>query len=181
MKTILVGGGCRSGKSRFAMEMALSLAENPYYIATAQAHDDEMGKRIQKHQDDRSTRFITIEEHLDLVAVMAAMPPAKVVCIDCLTLWISNLLMAQHRESDIISLFEQTLATAKEKNLTSIWVSNEVGLGIMPINALARQFGDISGRCHQILATKAQQVYFTVFGQPLQIKPELKAISTESL
>ena len=179
MKTVLIAGGCRSGKSQFAMEMALALAENPYYIATAQAHDGEMDSRIQKHRDDRSARFITIEESTDLVAACNKIPPGSVVCIDCLTLWISNLLMQQQQESDIISLLDQTMEIMRKKDVTAIWVSNEVGLGVMPVNALARQFGDISGRCHQILASKAEEVYLTLFGQRLQIKPEMKAMGQQ--
>jgi adenosylcobinamide kinase/adenosylcobinamide-phosphate guanylyltransferase len=152
-------GGARSGKSRHAESL---FAPGPRaYIATAQAFDDEMRARIATHRADRANDgWTTIEEPLDLVAALAVDQP---VLVDCLTLWVSNLLLA---DLPIPSL-DAALAARTQK---TVLVSNEVGLGIVPDNALARRFRDDAGRLHQHLAALADTVTFVVAGIPMKVK-----------
>jgi adenosylcobinamide kinase / adenosylcobinamide-phosphate guanylyltransferase len=164
---ILVGGGARSGKSRYALERALSIDGRRVFVATAEALDDEMTARIQRHQADRGENFTTIEEPLDLARIVAD-PTFDAMVVDCLTLWLSNLMFGNKncdREIEaLISASQATLATV-------IFVTNEVGSGIVPTDsALSRDFRDRAGILNQRVAAIAQEVYFMVFGQPLRVK-----------
>lgn len=160
----LVLGGARSGKSRHAESLFQppSAAMGPRtYIATAQAFDDEMRARIATHRADRADDgWTTIEEPLDLAAALGVDQP---VLVDCLTLWLSNLLLA---DLPVPSL-DTVLAARRHP---TVLVSNEVGLGIVPDNALARRFRDEAGRLHQRLATLADTVTFVVAGIPMRVK-----------
>jgi adenosylcobinamide kinase / adenosylcobinamide-phosphate guanylyltransferase len=157
----LVTGGARSGKSSFA----LARAQGGVYIATAEAGDDEMRDRIARHRRERGDTWRTIEAPIDPAAVF---PREGVVVLDCLTLWISNLMLAG-REDDAIAVAATDLA-AKATACTSFVVTNEVGLGIVPEHPLARRFRDLAGRVNQIFATQAAEVWLLVCGQPLRIK-----------
>jgi adenosylcobinamide kinase/adenosylcobinamide-phosphate guanylyltransferase len=163
---ILVGGGARSGKSRYALERALSIDGRRAFVATAEALDDEMTARIQRHKADRGERFTTIEEPLDLARAIA--DPFDAMVVDCLTLWLSNLMFANKncdREIDAL------IAAAEAARGTVIFVTNEVGSGIVPTDgALSRDFRDRAGILNQRVAAIAQEVYFMVFGQPLRVK-----------
>ena len=166
--SLFVLGGARSGKSRYAQSRAEAAPGDPVFIATAEAFDDEMRERIARHRADRDTRWRTVEAPHALPAAIDALNDAKsVVLVDCLTLWVSNLLLANAdipaagRElCDAIARFEGAL----------ILVANEVGLGIVPDNALARRFRDEAGRLHQNLAAQAGRVVFMVAGLPMQVK-----------
>lgn len=164
---MLVGGGARSGKSRYALEKALAIEGRRAFVATAEALDDEMAARIRRHQAERGDRFTTVEEPLELARTIADAKFDAMV-VDCLTLWLSNLMFAGrncNREIDALA------AAAQSARATVIFVTNEVGSGIVPAdNALSREFRDRAGVLNQRIAAIAQEVYYMVFGQPLRIK-----------
>jgi adenosylcobinamide kinase/adenosylcobinamide-phosphate guanylyltransferase len=170
----LVIGAARSGKSRFAQ--SLCSAPRVAFIATARAEDDEMRSRIARHRQDRPRHWFTIEEPLDLAAALGqAAPRAEIVLIDCLTLWLGNL-MWDRRDCSI----EQIEACAQSQidrlaDFSSqrdvIVVSNEVGAGIVPENEVARRFRDLQGFVNQRCAARADRVFLTVAGIPVPIKP----------
>jgi adenosylcobinamide kinase/adenosylcobinamide-phosphate guanylyltransferase len=162
---ILIGGGARSGKSRYALQKALAIEGRRVFVATAEPLDDEMTSRIARHKADRGAEFETIEEPLDLASVIAGAFDAMVV--DCLTLWLSNLMFAG-KDCDLE--MEALIAAAQAARGTVIFVTNEVGSGIVPDNALAREFRDRAGTLNQRIAAIAQEVYFMAFGQPLRVK-----------
>ena len=165
MNVTLILGGARSGKSRFAESLCKALRT---YIATAQAFDDEMTQRIAKHRDDRGPEWNTIEAPLDLVG---AVKSAKGdVMVDCLTLWLTNLVMKEENvEAEISALIEALKHTTNKL----IIVSNELGLGIVPEHGLSRRFRDQHGVMNQHLAAVAQCVVFMVAGIPQVIKGRL--------
>ena len=166
---IFICGGARSGKTSLAERLALKLGERPAYLATAETRDAEMAKRVAAHRAARSGRFATIEEPLDLVgALTLAAKSHDIVLVDCLTLWLSNLMEAGR---DIDSEIGTLVATAEALDAARlVFVSNEVGLGIVPDNALARRFRDHAGRVNQAAAALSTHAYFTVAGLPLVLK-----------
>ncbi|RJG56192.1 bifunctional adenosylcobinamide kinase/adenosylcobinamide-phosphate guanylyltransferase [Sphingobium terrigena] len=167
-KSLLVLGGARSGKSRFAQAQAESRSGNLVYIATAQALDDEMTQRIARHQDDRGARWRTVDAPLDLAAAIAAESRAdRVLLIDCLTLWASNLLFAERDLAPAIETVTNAITLAAGP---LIFVSNEVGLGIVPDNAMARRFRDMAGEINQAVAAAVDQAVFIAAGLPLRLK-----------
>ena len=166
MAVILVGGGARSGKSRYALQKALAIEGRRVFVATAEALDDEMALRIARHQADRGAEFETIEEPLGLGRVIAETKFDAMV-VDCLTLWLSNIMFA-NRDCDLE--IESLVAAAQAARSTVILVTNEVGSGIVPDNALAREFRDRAGILNQRIAAIADEVYFMAFGQPLRVK-----------
>lgn len=166
---ILVLGGARSGKTGFAERLAMRAGSKPAYLATAQALDAEMRDRVQSHKEQRQGRFATIEEPLELAAaIRTAARSHDVILVDCLTLWITNLIVANR---DVAAAVEELLVTlADVKSTRVILVSNEVGLGIVPDNAMARMFRDLAGSAHQRLADICDDVYFVVAGLPMVLK-----------
>jgi adenosylcobinamide kinase/adenosylcobinamide-phosphate guanylyltransferase len=166
MAVILIGGGARSGKSRSALEKARAIEGSRAFVATAQPFDEEMATRIDRHRAERGEEFTTIEEPLDLARAIAD-ARFDVILVDCLTLWLSNIMFA-NRDSDAEtgSLVNAAQAAAG----TVIFVTNEVGSGIVPDNALAREFRDRAGILNQRIANAAQEVYWMVFGQALRVK-----------
>lgn len=169
MGIILVGGGSRSGKSSFALKMATERGERRGFVATAQAFDEEMRERIDRHRSERDDRFTTIEEPLDLTGVIGR-EGFDVLLVDCLTLWVSNLMMREEAEGSIGESMDALVRTAEESEKLCIFVTNEVGCGIVPANALARRFRDLAGRLNQQMANAAQEVYLLYFGIPMRIK-----------
>ena len=168
---ILVLGGARSGKTALAERIATKTSTAPAYLATAEALDDEMMERVSAHQKSREGRFTTIEEPLELPqALFAAAQTHDVILVDCLTLWITNLLSMERDVADEIDMLVETLEGIKTTRI--ILVSNEVGLGIVPDNALARTFRDLTGAAHQELAGICEHVYFVVAGLPMVVKGE---------
>ena len=164
MAIVLVGGGARSGKSRWALERARKRGGRLVYIATAEALDEEMSERIARHRAERESAFQTIEEPRDLARALRSAEGDAIV-VDCLTLWLSNVRL------DVEEKLEDTIAEAKEKNVSDvIFVTNEVGCGIVPDNALAREFRDRAGIMNQRFADAADEVYWMVFGQALRVK-----------
>ncbi len=166
---VLVLGGARSGKTGFAERLALRAGKRPAYLATAEALDPEMRDRVESHQRGRAGRFTTIEEPLALSgALIGAAATHDVILVDCLTLWISNLLGAGE---DVALAVEGLSATvARIEHAKIILVSNEVGLGIVPDNPLARMFRDLAGSTHQRLAEICDEAYFVVAGLPITLK-----------
>ncbi len=165
----LILGGARSGKSRHAEALVESQSGRCRYIATAEARDAEMAERIAHHQLRRGPRWQTTEAPLDLVgALRRTAGPEGAVLVDCLTLWLSNLMGAG---ADIAAETGALVAALPALDGPVVFVSNEVGLGIVPDNALARRFRDDAGHLHQAVAAAADRVVFMVAGCPLQIKP----------
>ena len=164
----LVIGGARSGKTAFALERAESSGLAPVMVATAEAHDDEMRARIAAHRAERDGRWTTVEETCDLVGVLARDAAAgRILVVDCLTLWLSNLMFAERDvEAEIERLAEALGALAGPVVL----VTNEVGLGIVPDNGLARRFRDLQGRLNRRVAAVAGRVTFVAAGLPLVLK-----------
>ena len=165
-KVILVTGGCRSGKSQFAEHLALSASEIRRYIATCPVCDGEMAERVRRHRERRSADgWVTIEEPLHLTEALKQCPPGSAVLVDCLTLWISNWMFEAEKQGkclDEAATEQECLRlqqTLKAMPATVVFVQNEVGMGVVPENALARRFRDCSGRCGQIVAGFADEVY----------------------
>jgi adenosylcobinamide kinase / adenosylcobinamide-phosphate guanylyltransferase len=166
----LVLGGARSGKSRFAERLARSTQNPRRYIATAEAWDDEMRDRIAAHRQDRGDDWATAEAPLDLCAALDAAGSAEVVLVDCATLWLTNHLLAGHDLDQESTLLLTTLSRCPAPVIV---VSNEVGWGIVPENALARAFRDAQGRLNQRLAAQAGMVVAVMAGLPMVIKGTL--------
>jgi adenosylcobinamide kinase/adenosylcobinamide-phosphate guanylyltransferase len=161
---VLVGGGARSGKSRFALERARREGSRLVFLATAEAGDEEMARRIEKHRAHRGPDFMTVEAPIELAAAIRA-ADANAIVVDCLTLWLANVL-----DRDIGAATRDLEDAARSSPACVILVTNEVGCGIVPDNALAREFRDCAGVLNQRMAEAAAEVYWMVFGQPLRIK-----------
>jgi len=172
-KTTLVIGGCRSGKSKIAIDLAEKYASDKkkIFIATCIPMDTEMENRVKKHQEERDNLWQTIETPVYLAkAVTENAPHADVIVIDCITLWINNLLM-ETQDNEIIADHVQGLACALDNTVCPvIMVSNEVGAGIVPENKLARMFRDYAGFANQHLAKHVKKVIWMVAGIPVTIK-----------
>ncbi|MEO0810699.1 MAG: bifunctional adenosylcobinamide kinase/adenosylcobinamide-phosphate guanylyltransferase [Pseudomonadota bacterium] len=167
-RTFLVLGGARSGKTRHAMALA---AQHPHrtYIATAEAHDEEMRERIRNHQAERDHSWSTVEAPLYLAEVIASLQDGSTaIMVDCLTLWLSNLFGAA---ADLEKETDKLLAIIVSSKNRLVLVSNEVGLGIVPANALARRFRDAQGRFNQQVAAVVDHVDFVAAGLPFNLKP----------
>lgn len=181
-RVILITGGSRSGKSGYAQAMAESLPGPRVFVATCPVVDEEMRQRILKHQRARSAgQWQTIEEPLDLVRVIRDTAATPVVLVDCLTLWINNLMYdaEQHSrppvaEEQVADLCGEVLAACAAREGTILFVTNEVGLGIVPENHLARRYRDLVGRCNQALAAGADVVTLVTCGIPLHLKGAIK-------
>lgn len=166
--SLLVLGGARSGKSRYAQQRAEALAGEPVFVATAQALDDEMAARIARHRADRGARWRTIEAPVEVAAVVEAEARAeRVLLVDCLTLWASNLMLADRDHREHARRLARAVGHAAGP---VILVANETGLGIVPENALARRFRDVAGEINQIVAASADEAVFMVSGLPLTLK-----------
>lgn len=164
----LILGGARSGKSRFAEEQAQATRGRRIYIATAEALDDEMTQRIAHHRQQRGDDWELVECPLALAdAITANAAPDVVILVDCLTLWLSNLMMA---EADITDECTQLACAVSAAPGTVLLVSNEVGQGIVPDNALARRFRDDAGRLNQAIARAVDTVWFVTAGIPTRLK-----------
>jgi adenosylcobinamide kinase / adenosylcobinamide-phosphate guanylyltransferase len=166
-KLTLVIGGARSGKSRYAERLIESEPAPWIYLATAEARDGEMERRIAEHRARRDQHWQTIEAPHDLAGALSALPPRSAVLIDCLTFWLSNRLLADADiDREIVGL-ERALAS---HDGVVVAVSNDVGSGIVPDNALARRFRDLQGVLNQRIAAKASRVVLMVAGLPLAVK-----------
>lgn len=176
-KLILVTGGTRSGKSEFAQSLAESMAGPRYFVATCPKVDPEMDERISKHQQARAAgEWRTIEEEVDLSSIFSRLEDAHVCLIDCLTLWVNNLLFREERSGRVLTeemmreYCEEFINKTKSYSGTTICVTNEVGMGIVPENTSARLYRDLVGCCNQIVARAAGEVVLVSCGIPLVLK-----------
>lgn len=166
----LITGGARSGKSNHSLELASSY-KNKVFIATARVMDGEMEDRISKHKKERGNAFTTIEEPLDLAASLKNLPEeTDLALIDCTTVWIGNLMFERENEEEPFIEINEFIEALISAPCDVIIVSNEVGMGIVPDNAMARKFRDIAGRLNQDIAKIAAKVILTVAGMPVQLK-----------
>ncbi len=174
----LITGGCRSGKSDFGQQMVEQIESARLFIATSPCFDEEMRERISFHCRAREDKgWQTVEEKLYLARVILEADEKTTILLDCLTLWISNLLLAANPEKDellseenIIELAGQLLAACNQRSGSIFMVTNEVGQGIVPDNPLARRYRDLAGRCNQVIAGGADRVFLVSCGIPVQIK-----------
>lgn len=168
-RRVLVLGGARSGKSRTAQQLAESASSERIYIATAQAFDDEMRERIARHRTERDESWRTVDAPLELPqAVQAQTAPRKSVLVDCLTLWLSNIVLA---ERDPTPETDRLIQAVRQAQGPLILVSNEVGHGIVPSTPLGRMFRDEQGRLNQRIAEACDAVVFVAAGCPILLKP----------
>lgn len=166
-KIILITGGQRSGKSEKAEALALSLSTNPVYLATAHVWDDEFRERVRRHQERRGPEWTNIEEELYLSRHDLT---GRVVVIDCVTLWLTNWLMANDNVDAILTEAKCEFDAFTQHDATYIFVTNEIGLGGVSDNALQRKFTDLQGRMNQYIAEKADEVILMVSGIEMKIK-----------
>lgn len=173
---IFITGGARSGKSSFAEGRAREFGAPLGYLATAQTLDGEMTERVRRHRERRGTEWHTIEEPLHLPQELARCDGRYgVILVDCVTLWLSNLLFSYENEAEdaetlIHGNLQRLKQTVRDMTTPVILVSNEVGMGIVPENRLARQFRDIAGMANQTLAAAADEVHAVISGIPLRLK-----------
>jgi len=169
---MLVTGGCRSGKSRFALKTAEQVADdNRLFIATSQPLDDEMKERVKRHRQERGPDWQTVESPVQLPeAVTGNHDSAQVILIDCITMWISNLLLDESSSPKISEYMENLKEALIGARCPILLVTNEVGMGIVPENRLAREFRDLVGSANQTLAGLADQVVLVVSGISLWVK-----------
>lgn len=184
-RIVLVTGGARSGKSNFAETLVKGLSEEVTYIATAIPFDDEMKERIAKHQSDRPAYWKTLEAYSNLDGQIAAIESSSAVALlDCVTVMAANLMFEKRMdgyeglsradraelEAYVTGAFEALVEEVFKSRLTLVCVTNEIGMGIVPDNAMTRLYRDIAGRVNQYLASKADEVHFVVSGIPMRIK-----------
>lgn len=176
-KLILVTGGARSGKSTYALERAEEISHDRSFLATCPVLDGEMRQRIEKHRREREGRgWRCCEEEIAIAARIAEIATAGVILVDCLTLWINNLLFAAEQAGEVFAETElrndvdRLLRAAGTYSGTVILVTNEVGMGIVPDNALARHYRDLVGTCNRLIAAAADEVVLVSCGLPLFLK-----------
>jgi adenosylcobinamide kinase/adenosylcobinamide-phosphate guanylyltransferase len=170
-RIVLVGGGVRSGKSAFALELAHRLGKRRAFIATATAFDDEMKSRIERHRHERRDEFTTVEEPLDLAGALDTVVAHDVVVIDCLTLWLSNLLLHQEPTDAILARADVLVGVLEKRRFHVVLVTNEVGMSVHPPTPIGRTFVEVAGWTHQRIARVADEIYLAVLGTTLKIKP----------
>lgn len=170
-RVILVTGGGRSGKSRYALERAMTY-EKRVFVATAEPSDDEMRERIARHKQERGDSFVTVEAPIDLAPALEreATKDIDVALVDCLTVWTGNLMHFRHITDTNTPQVEALIAFLNQPPCDIILVTNEVGMGIIPENAMSRKFRDIAGRLNQTIAELADEVVLVVSGIPVRIK-----------
>ncbi len=170
-RIVLVGGGARSGKSTFALVRARELGTRRLFVATARRYDAEMAERIERHRAERASEFDTIEEPLAVPEAILGAAGHDVAVVDCLTLWISNLLL-DRLPVDVIERRVEDLARALARAPCHVvLVTNEVGMGLHPDTPLGRTFRDLAGRAHQKLAAAADEVHLAVLGLLVRLRP----------
>lgn len=173
IKTTLIIGGCRSGKSSHALKMGEALCgSRNLFLATCVPYDDEMHDRVHRHRQERGSRWKTIEEPLDIDRTLLQNGPGTdVIIVDCLTLWATNLLLHYDNDNKALQHIERLDEVLTNPACTIILVTNEVGAGIVPENALARRFRDLTGWINQYVAQRCHSVVWMVAGIPVTIKP----------
>jgi adenosylcobinamide kinase/adenosylcobinamide-phosphate guanylyltransferase len=177
----LILGGARSGKSSFAEALARKRGEDVLFVATAQALDDEMRARIQQHRSARNARWRMLEAPRDVAGALSSAPPARIVLLDCLTLWVSNILLADPRTAreEMMREVDELLEWYRAAQCELILVSNEVGMGLVPDNMLGRAYRDLLGAVNRRFGEQADQVFLLVAGLAVEVKS--RAIRLEDL
>ena len=169
VRSLLVLGGARSGKSAYALKVAEASCSERLYVATATAGDEEMAARIARHQADRGRGWITLEEPLEVACALAAKArPGRAIVVDCLTLWLANVMLAGRDPEPAVAGLAAAIAALAGP---AILISNEVGMGIVPDHKLGREFRDWQGRANGEIARVCDAVIFVAAGLPLQLKP----------
>jgi adenosylcobinamide kinase/adenosylcobinamide-phosphate guanylyltransferase len=166
---VVLIGGARSGKSALALRLAGRAAAPVVFVATAEARDEEMAERIELHRRERPPEWATVEEAVDLERALAEIPDPSTVVVDCLSLWVSNLIEAEPAPSIEAASAAAARVAASRSGLT-IAVTNEVGLGIVPVNALARTYRDVLGRVNATWVDAADEAYFVVAGRTIELE-----------
>lgn len=181
-KLILITGGARSGKSSLAQRFAAEMGRRVTYLATATVTDAEMAERIARHRASRPAHWETVEEPLAVPAALRRLEgQAEVVLLDCLTVWLANLLLSPNghaeesgraaaRQEEALAAVEELATVARNSSFTTIVVTNEVGCGVVPAYPLGRLYRDVAGLANQIVARAADEVWLTVAGLPLRLK-----------
>jgi adenosylcobinamide kinase/adenosylcobinamide-phosphate guanylyltransferase len=170
-KMIFITGGCRSGKSRFALDYANQHFSKKLYLATCEALDEEMMERIEHHKKMRGPEWQAFEEPLEIVnKIRQYGNGVEVILLDCMTLWLSNLLMRRRDDLEIMDEVSRFIDTIKQIPVSFIVVSNEVGMGIVPADPLSRRFRDLSGLANQKIVEAVETVIFMVSGIPFFLK-----------
>lgn len=170
-KIVFVTGGVRSGKSKFAADLAAKAGKNVVFMATCEPRDAEMRRRIRLHVEARPKNWKTIEEPRSVATEIAKLPAkTDAILLDCLTLLVTNLLLAGSNEAEILEEMRKIIENSKKYSKKSVFISNEVGMGIVPENKLARDFRDISGKVNQLFASKSSEAYLLVSGIPVKLK-----------
>lgn len=171
-KTVLILGGCRSGKSHYALELAAQWnAKRKLFVATCIPHDEEMKNRIAQHQAERSSSWTTLEEPLNVPEIIRTESRQQdLILVDCLTLWVSNLMMETDPSAQIDEYIERLSLAIESVRCPLLLVANEVGMGIVPENPLARRFRDVAGLVNQRVAQVVDHVVLSVAGIPLPVK-----------
>jgi adenosylcobinamide kinase/adenosylcobinamide-phosphate guanylyltransferase len=171
MKSILITGGARSGKSHFAQKLAVEAGGKVLFIATAEAKDEAMRLRIEAHRESRPRDWKTLEAPLGISEIISQYAAeAEIVLIDCITMMVANILLQGHGEEPVLKEIEALTGQMDELKATLILITNEVGLGLVPDNELGRSYRDCLGRINQILAQHADEVYLMVAGIPIRLK-----------
>lgn len=169
---LLVTGGVRSGKSRYAVDQARAWGDRVLYVATGQPADEEMWERVRRHQAERPASWTTIESGPEIMqAIQTHGPKADGILLDCLTLFVSALLVAGAGEHEVVQRVEELCLALRQVPRPSVIVTNEVGWGVVPDTPLGRLFRDAAGRANQVAARHAQEVVLLVCGVPMMVKP----------
>ncbi|MBO0828260.1 MAG: bifunctional adenosylcobinamide kinase/adenosylcobinamide-phosphate guanylyltransferase [Streptosporangiales bacterium] len=171
MALTLLTGGMRSGKSRLAVRLAAASGADVVVLATAEPRDDDMAARITRHRDERPDGWGTVEEPVELTEALAATPADTTVVVDCLTLWVSNLVDRGHDDGEILDRAIRAARLAAGREGTTVVVTNEVGGGVIPVNPLARRYADLLGRVNAAWAEPAHRAYLVVAGRVLPLQP----------
>jgi adenosylcobinamide kinase / adenosylcobinamide-phosphate guanylyltransferase len=180
MGLTLLLGGTRSGKSRLAVQLARQSGSPVVVIATAEPRDNDMAERIRRHRAERPTHWETIEEPTELESALRPVPLGATVLIDCLTLWLSNLMERNFSDLDIEDAARSAAAFAASRSGATIVVSNEVGSGIVPDNAISRRYADVLGRVNTVWADAAAESFLVVAGRVLPLAaPEAISVPSE--
>jgi adenosylcobinamide kinase / adenosylcobinamide-phosphate guanylyltransferase len=166
---VLLIGGARSGKSTLAVELAAASGRPVVYVATAEPGDDDMAGRIERHRAERPPEWRTVEEPIDLAAVVGALGSDSFVIVDCLTLWVANLVLAGQTDGDVVASAGALAGVLSGRPAPTVVVTNEVGLGVHPDTALGRRYRDVLGGVNRTVARTARRTLLLVAGRALRL------------